>query len=128
METELEKPKKLQRYLIRKSTGDVFAWNEPLSQRKDLEEVFALNPKEALTKNALPDPRNVSLHQIEAMTKPEIQLFASARLGLKLDMAKKLPELQDEVKMAIFQPRVEDEGTMTIPNPLQLDRPKARVI
>jgi hypothetical protein len=90
------------RYLVRRETGEVFVWTEILALRKDLEEVFADSAKEALMKQSVPDPKNISLGQIEAMSKADLLVFAKLKLGLDLqaDMTKAM--MQDEIKLALF--------------------------
>jgi len=119
--------KKMQRYLVRKASGDVFAWNDILSKRKDLEEVYAESPNQALNKEGIPDHRNISLDQIESMQKDDLITFAKVRLGLTLDPSQKKLDLQDQVKLAIFQPREEAKEAFT-PSAAELDRPRARAI
>lgn len=90
------------RYLIRRSTGDVFIYTDELAKRGDLEEVFADNPEQALKKPGMPDPNAISLDHIEAMTKSDLMIFAAVKLGLTVDGSKSKAELQDEVKAAMF--------------------------
>ena len=127
--------KKMQRFLVRKNPGqktvaDVFAWNEQLAARRDLEEVWAEDVKSALTKGGVPDPKNISLSEIERMSKDDLITFAKVRLGLSLDAALSKSELQDEVKVAIFMPRTDApaEAAASIPEPDKMDRPRARAI
>lgn len=93
---------KVQRYLVRKETGDVFIWTEIKAQRKDLVEVWAESPAEALRKQPMPDPLTVSLDEIDRMSKADMLLFASYKLGLKLDAANTKDVLADQIKEAIF--------------------------
>jgi len=119
----------LQRYLVRRSTKDVFPYNAIMATRKDLEEVYAENAQAALNQNGMPDPRKISLDEIEAMPVKDLILFAKVRMGLELDASKKKAELQDQVKLAIFQPPAEGAVPEAFtPSPPELDRPRARVV
>jgi hypothetical protein len=124
---------KLQRFLVRKNPGqktvaDVFAWNEMLAARKDLEEVWAESVDAALHRGGIPDPRNISLDQLESMTKPDLTVFAKVRLGMALDQSKSKADLMDEVKLAIFTPRAEEPKAAFTPSLEETDRPRARAV
>lgn len=90
------------RYAVRRSDGTVLIWTEALGVRKDFEEVFAASPAEALETDALPDPRNITLHELEALAKDKLILFAATKLDLKLDAMKAKKDLLLDVKEAIF--------------------------
>jgi hypothetical protein len=97
MEAEI----KLKRYLVRRNTSDVFAWTAQLSKRAGLDEVYARDAKEALTKEAMPDPRNISLDQLERMSRGDLIIFAEAKLGVQLPNEPKAA-LLDIVKSVVF--------------------------
>lgn len=88
----------LTRYLVRKATQQVYIWTEMLSRRKDLEEVHATNPTEALKKRAIPLTEKVTLDQIEEMGKEDLILFSAVRLGTEIDQRLTRAEMQDLVK------------------------------
>lgn len=90
------------RYLVRRATGDVFIWTEILAKRPDLEEVFAESAKEALQKDRLPDPRRISLDDLERMTKADLVIFGKVKLGIDLDASAKRGDLLDAVKLELF--------------------------
>lgn len=93
---------RLKRYLVRRNTSDVFVWTEQLAKREGLEEVWARDAKEALTKEAMPDPRRISLDQLERMSRADLIIFADAKLGLTLSQTEPKAALLDLVKQAVF--------------------------
>lgn len=99
------------RFLVRRRTGDVYIWTEVLARRRDLEEVFAEDAKQALEREALPDPRQISLDQLEKMLKADLILFAKIKLKLELPQEKDKDILLDMVKEAVFtrSPAVQEE-------------------
>jgi hypothetical protein len=88
--------------MVRRATGEVFVWTEQLAKRKDLEEVVADSPAEAVKKPATLDPRRVSIEQIESLPKDELLVFARLKLGLVLDESMSKPQMQDAVKEALL--------------------------
>jgi hypothetical protein len=102
-------PKKATRFLVRRSTNEVFVWTETLANRNDLEEVWAESAKSALSLDSMPDPRSLSLDELERMGKDKLIMFAKVKLGLDLDADKKKDVLLDEVKLAVFM-RPSPEG------------------
>lgn len=116
------------RYLVRtnpKDVNDVFIWTEMLSRRKELEEVWATDPKAALKKDPLPDARTVSLEQMEAMTKADLMIFAKVRLGNDLDPTLKKEDLLDQVKMMVYTHNI-PEGA-SVPGTLEMNRPRGNL-
>jgi len=97
----MEAEVKLRHYLVRRNTSDVFVWTEQLAKRKDLEEVYARDAKEALVKEAMPDPRKISLDQLERMSRGDLIIFAEAKLGITLPNEPKAA-LLDIVKSLVF--------------------------
>lgn len=94
---------KLQRFLVRRASLEVFIWTALLAaNHKDLEEVMAADPAAAISTKAMPDPRNVSLAELESMRKADLVIWAKLKLGLELDAKSKHGDLLDEVKLAIF--------------------------
>jgi hypothetical protein len=91
---------KLTRYLVRRATKEVFIWTAAIATRKDLEEVYAESPAEALKSRTIPDVRNMSIGDLEDMKKDNLILFAN-KLGIELDAARPLSELREQVKAAI---------------------------
>lgn len=117
----------LVRYLVRRKTEDVYIWTEMLAKRKDLDEVFARSPKEALQKNTMPNPKTLSLDELEALTKEELILFGRLKLGLtEEDMSPKKTrdELLDVVKPVVFT--MADEQ-MEVPSTEQMNRPRGAI-
>lgn len=100
---------KMQRFLVRRGSGDVFIWTAELAKRDDLEEVFAENVDEALKKEAMPDPRKISLDQLEGMGKTDLLIFARLKLGMDIPASKTIPEIQDLVKEKLFTRASEPE-------------------
>lgn len=90
------------RYLVRPETREVFIWTETLAKRPDLVDVYAETPVMALERDAMPDPRRITLDQLENMNKTDLIIFAKVKLNLDLDASKKTQLLLDDVKMAIF--------------------------
>ena len=74
----------MRRYLVKRNTGQVYIWTEALMKRGDLEEGWADSPKAATSKQAMPDPKKLSLHDIETMTKADLLVFANVKLGLEV--------------------------------------------
>ena len=97
------------RFLVRRNKSDVFIWTLMLSQRNDLEEVFAETPKEALTKKAMPDPRKISIDELEQMSKTDLMIFGRLKMQppieLTADMTK--AEMRDLIKLEIHRRRLE---------------------
>ena len=93
---------KLNRYLVRRNTSDVFVWTEALAKRSGLEEVYAPNAKEALTKEAMPDPRQLSLDQLERMMLHDLVIFAEVKLGLDIAQGTTKAEALDIIKAVVF--------------------------
>lgn len=107
---------KLQRFLVRRGPGDVFIWTERKAQMPDMEEVWALSAPEALKKETMPEPRTVSIDQIERMKKEDLLIFASVKLGINLDAGKNKSELADLVKAEIFtRPLADVPGESNVP-------------
>ncbi len=92
----------MKRYLVKRATGAVFIWTEILAKRKDLDEVYAGTPGEAVDKPSIADPRKVSISDIEAMSKADILIFATVKLNLKVSEGMTKGEIQDLVKEAII--------------------------
>lgn len=90
------------RYLVNRKAGTVYIWTALLSKEEGLEEVFAENAGQALQKETIPDPRNITLAQIERMKKADIMMFAELKLKLRLSAELTLPQMQERVKEAIF--------------------------
>lgn len=92
------------RFLVRRNTSEVFIWTEMLAKRGDLEEVFAETPKEALLKKAMPDPRSISIDDLEQMSKTDLMIFARMKMTppvhLTADMGK--AEMCDLIKQQLF--------------------------
>lgn len=86
------------RYLVRRTTGQVYIWTDMLAKHADLEEVHAENPKDALERKPIPHLNGLSMEMIESMGKPELVIFARVRLGAVLDESMELAYLQDTVK------------------------------
>lgn len=104
----------MNRYLVRRATGEVWLWTELLSRRRDLEEVYAESTDRALKKPSMLDPKKVSIAEIEAMPKADLAIFAEIKLGLSVTGQESKSELQDRVKEALFlMPR---EGEMKVAN------------
>lgn len=96
----------MNRYLVRRNpnatVSDVFIWTEHLAKRKDLEEVFADSPADAIQSDAMPDANNVTLGQLDGMSKEKLIIFGTKRLGLKLSGERQKQDLLHEVKVALF--------------------------
>lgn len=90
------------RYLVRRSTGDVWIWSEYLASRPDVEEVYARDPKSALERPPMPNPDKVSIEQIEQMTVQELLIFGCVKLGLPLEEGMPKSELKNSIKEALF--------------------------
>lgn len=94
---------KMQRFLVRRKTREVFIWTEALAKGfPEMEEVLAPTAQDAIDARTMPDPRRISILELESMTKKDLILFAHMKLGLELDAGKPLKRLQDEVKEAVF--------------------------
>lgn len=119
---------KLTRYLVRRNPPDVFIWNEVLAKREDLEEVFAATPKEALERDALPDPRRISIEDLEKLSKQDLVIFAKVKMNMNLEQSLPRAALLDQVKEAIFTAPAEGDGGMNVPTTEAMDRPRARAI
>lgn len=102
---------RLKRYLVRRNTSDVYVWTEQLAKREGLEEVWAKDAKEALTKEAMPDPRRISLDQLENMSRADLIIFADAKLGMALPATDSKAALLDLVKQAVFS--IPPESTLS---------------
>lgn len=93
----------MQRFLVRRATGEVFIWTEMLSRfHRDLDEVYAETAQQALERDTMPDPGSVSQDQVEAMDKATLIIFGTVKLGLKVDASHTKAQLQDQIKLAIF--------------------------
>lgn len=92
----------MNRYLVRRSTGEVFAYTELLAKRGDLDEVYAENPAEAVEKEPVLDPRKVSIADIEKLPKADLIVFARAKLGVEIDDSLERTEIEDKVKEALL--------------------------
>jgi hypothetical protein len=92
------------RYLVRRGTSEVFIWTSILSQREDLEEVFAETPKQALTKAAMPDPRKISIDDLEKMSKADLMIFGRIKMEppIELTADMTLAAMCDAIKLQIF--------------------------
>lgn len=111
---------KLTRYLVRRVSAEVFIWTELLAKyHLDLEEVMAASPAEALSTKRMPDPRHISLAELEAMKKSDLVIWSKIKLNLELDAKNKHSDLLDEVKLAIFTRPSEapEEVTVDMTNP-----------
>jgi hypothetical protein len=98
-----------QRFLVRRATAEVFVWTELLAKHhRDLEEVWAASAKEATDKEAMPDPRKMSLDTLDAMTKADLLMFAQVKLGKKLDVTLSKEDLRDAIKQLIFTAPIDD--------------------
>lgn len=98
------------RYAVRRSDATVFIWTEALGKRKDFEEVWAVSPEAALETDMLPDPRAITLQQLEAMSKDQLIVFGKVKLALELDGSQKKVDLLLDVKQAIFTLPPLDQG------------------
>ena len=116
----------MKRFLVRRNSGDVYVWTEQLAKRGDLEEVWADGAKEALEKKAMPDPKRITLEELERMGKADLLIFAEVKLGLKLDASREKAKLQDDVKEALFT--MPNEPTEPAVDGEKLDRPRARAV
>jgi len=113
----------MKRYLVKRATGAVFIWTENLAKRKDLDEVYAGTPSEAVDKPSIADPRKVSISDIEAMSKADILIFATVKLNLKVSEGMTKGEIQDLVKEAvILQPTTDAEAAATTVGPFATGR------
>lgn len=92
----------LRRFLVRRNSSDVFIWTEQLAKRDDLEEVWAEDGKQALTKEAMPDPRKLTLNQLEAMSHTDLLLFSDIKMGLKLDQNQSKEDLLTQIKLELL--------------------------
>ena len=90
------------RFMIRRATQEVWIWSEMLSQQTDLEEVWAEKPDEALLRPKMPDPRQVSIEQIEGMTKADLLIFGGVKLGIEMPENETKAQLQDRAKEALL--------------------------
>lgn len=101
---------KLQRYLVRRSSGDVWPWAEGIAKRADIEEVWAEDALQAKIKKALPDAREVSMGQLDEMSKADLMIFAEVRLGQPMDPTHTKAVMLDLIKAAIFSGPGPDEA------------------
>lgn len=92
----------MRRFLVRKGTSEVFVWTEELAKRDDLQEVFAEDAAQALTKEAMPDPRSITLDQLEGMSKGDLLIFARVKLGMEIPASTVMEEIQTQVKEKLF--------------------------
>lgn len=93
----------MNRYLVRrKGNVGVWPWTEALAKRKDMEEVFAATPEEALKKEAMPDPKKISVDQLESMSKADLMIFAKVKLGLDLGSELKMEDMRQRIKERLF--------------------------
>lgn len=99
----------MHRYLINRKTQQVFIWTPLLAKEGELEEVFADSATTALTKETIPDPRNITLAQIEKMKKADLLMFAELKLQLRLSAEWTIPQLQERIKEAIFNFSAEEK-------------------
>lgn len=103
---------KQNRYMVRRATKEVFIWTEQLAKRNDLEEVYAESPQAAVDRNTMPDPKRISLAELEDMSKADLLVFAKIKLNMDLDPSFKVSKILEEIKVAIFSlpstPREED--------------------
>lgn len=102
---------KMTRYLVRRKpdgSGEVFIWTAALAARGDFEEVYADSPKEALTKDSMPDPKNMTLGQLEKMKKVDLMLFGKVKFGLELSGDMSMAEMRDLIKEKWFSTPLED--------------------
>lgn len=90
------------RYLVRRGSQEVFIWTEALASRKDMDEVFAEDPKAALIKDTMPDPRRITLDELERMSKADLIIFGKLKLNLELSAELNKASMLDEIKLAIF--------------------------
>lgn len=119
---------KLVRYLVRRKTEDVYIWTKMLAKRKDLEEVFARGPEEAVKKPAMPNPDTISLDDLETLTKEDLLLFGIHKLGMDLeqmDPKRTKDELLDIIKPAVFARG--HEPPMEVPGTEQMNRPRGNL-
>lgn len=98
----------MQRFLVRRGTdgkvqpNQVYIWTEALAKRGDMHEVFAESAEAARNADTMPDPKNMTLGQLEQMTKQELLIFARVKFGLNLSAEMTKDKLQDEIKAAWF--------------------------
>jgi hypothetical protein len=92
----------MNRYLVKRDAKLVFIWTALLAREPDLEEVFADNAAEALARETIPDPRQLSLDQLERMKKSDLVMFAEVKLQLKLPLDMSMAEMRERIKEAIF--------------------------
>jgi hypothetical protein len=101
----------MQRFLVNRDNGDVFVWTDRLAEAYPamLEEVFAKDAATAKVKRAIPDPRTVSLAQLEAMGKADLILFARVKMEppVEVDESMTKDDMLDVVKEALFTRVVE---------------------
>ena len=98
---------KLTRYLVRRSTKEVFIWTAALATNYvDLEEVHAQTPAEALRKPMIPSRQEASPTNIDEMNVETLVLFASHRLGIELEPGRPVAELREHVKRALFSRKI----------------------
>lgn len=98
----------LNRYLVRRTTGDVWPWAEMLSKRVDVEEVWAETAMEAKVKRALPALGDVSMSQLDAMGKADLMIFSHVRLGQPLDATDTKPIMLARIKEALFSRPIDE--------------------
>lgn len=98
----------LTRYLVRRSSGDVWPWAEGIAKRSDVEEVWAENPLDAKVKKALPDARNISLEELEQLSKADLMIFSEVRLGTQMDPAQTKAVMLDLIREALWGRPVDD--------------------
>lgn len=101
-------PAALQRFLVNRETGDVWIWTQRLAESyPQFEEVFARDAKEAKIKRAMPDPRTVSIAQLEDMSKNDLILFATVKMEPAVSTVEELEkltkdEIRDRIKEELF--------------------------
>lgn len=94
-----------QRYLVNRDTGDVWIWTERLREAYPaFEEVFAKDAETAKIKRAMPEPRTVSLAQLEEMSKADLLLFARVKMDPPVAVLDTMTKevILDHVKEALF--------------------------
>lgn len=95
----------VQRFLARRQGGkvvDIFIWTQQLADRGDLEEIYAGSVKEAMEKESMPDPKHMTMAQLEAMSKEDLLIFAKVKFGLDLAVSLTKDQIRDEIKQAWF--------------------------
>jgi hypothetical protein len=93
------------RYIVNPENGDVFIYTERLREAfPEFKEVFAKDAETAKVKRAMPEPRTVSMAQLEDMSKADLLLFARMKMDPVVEVEESMTkdEMLDHIKEALF--------------------------